>query len=338
MNTRKIPSYVSHPTQIPQTHTPVLLRELLTGLRLVKGGIYVDATFGCGGWTRMLLEHEELDVLAIDRDPEAMERARELQHFYPDHLRIHQGKFGDLEEILLKEGIKKIDGLLLDLGVSSPQLDTAERGFSFRFDGPLDMRMERRGLSACEVVNRFSDVALMQIIEAYGEEFQARRIASAIVKSRVHKPITRTLDLASIIRQVVRKKSRIDPVTRTFQALRIYINNEIQELQKSLEAAERVLKPGGQLVVVSFHSLEDRVIKDFLQSRTGKILHACRHHPEQLLSRLPMPSFRLLTKKPLRPTFEELSCNPRAHSARMRLLERTEVEVLGLKNYHNNHL
>lgn len=300
------------------SHVPVLLDEVVAALAPHDGATYVDGTFGAGGYSKALLEAAQCRVVGIDRDPEAAARGAALAARYEGRLRVVEGRFGDMARFL---GGEKVAGVALDLGVSSPQLDDPERGFSFRADGPLDMRMGRDGKSAADLVNTESEEKLAEIIREYGEERFARRIARAIVARR---PIFRTGELAAIVRDAIprRDPSGIDPATRTFQALRIWVNDELGELDRGLAAAEAVLAPGGRLAVVSFHSLEDRRVKDFLRRRSGGAPRASRHVPA---APTPAPTFRLLSKKPVEPSAEELRRNPRARSARLRAAERTSA-------------
>ena len=302
-------------------HVPVMLEEVLAALDVRSGGDYLDATFGAGGYTRAILEAGAGRVFAIDRDPAAAARARELAADSPG-LIVLEGHFGAMAELLAPHGIHRLDGIVLDLGVSSMQLSDPSRGFSFAADGPLDMRMSRQGDSAAAVVNRADARTLSAILRQYGEEPAAGRIARAIVARRAKAPIERTRELAELVAGVVgRRGGRIDPATRTFQALRIYVNDEQGELERGLEAAEALLGPGGRLVVVAFHSLEDRMVKRFLAARSDALPRPSRH--------LPMPSapsaaarWRLLSKRPLRPQPAEIARNPRARSARLRWAER----------------
>ncbi len=305
-------------------HIPVLLAEVLTALAPRDGGAYVDGTFGAGGYARGILEAADCRVWGIDRDPEAVARGRELAKGYDGRLNVLAGRFGDMEGLLAAEGVRAADGVALDLGVSSMQIDAAGRGFSFQQDGPLDMRMERTGPTAADAVNTLPERALADIIFRYGEERRARRVARAVVAARAEEPITTTGRLAAVVRAVVPASGDgIDPATRTFQALRIHVNDELGELHRGLEAAERLLRPGGRLAVVSFHSLEDRAVKDFLKRRAGGAPRPSRHMPAAPPG--PPPSFRLLHAKALRPRAAEVSANPRARSARLRAAERTDA-------------
>ncbi|HXP98123.1 MAG TPA: 16S rRNA (cytosine(1402)-N(4))-methyltransferase RsmH [Telmatospirillum sp.] len=303
-------------------HIPVLLSEVVAGLAPKAGMIFVDGTFGAGGYSQALLDGSDCRVFGIDRDPSAVARGEELSKRYGGRLTILAGCFGDMEALLADHGIDKIDGVALDLGVSSMQIDEAERGFSFQKDGPLDMRMEKAGASAADMLNSLAEADLADIFWRFGEERHSRRIARAIVTDRKLEPFTSTRQLAELIRRIVpRSKDGIDPATRTFQGLRIAVNDELGEVARGLIAAERLLGTGGRLAVVSFHSLEDRVVKDFLKKRSGAEALPSRHVP---ISSTPQPpSFRLLTKKPLLPGAAEMAANARARSSRLRLAERT---------------
>lgn len=306
-------------------HTSVMVDEVLAALAPRDGGTYVDATFGAGGYARALLGAAHCTVVAIDRDPDAVARGGDLARRYPGQLMVLSGRFGAMVELLAEIGATRVDGVAFDLGVSSMQLDEPERGFSFRVDGPLDMRMERQGPSAADVVNRLAERELADIIYTFGEERASRRIAHAIVERRAKTPITRTGQLAELVRQVVAKsKDGIDPATRTFQALRIYINDEIGELKRGLLAAEALLARGGRLAVVSFHSLEDRTVKEFLRARSGAAARPSRHAPDRPIVKH-HPTFRLLARGAVRPSAAEVAANPRARSARLRAAERTDA-------------
>lgn len=305
-------------------HVPVMLDEVLRVLQPRDGALYADGTFGAGGYTGALLQSAACKVYAIDRDPHAIERGQDLSRRFAGRLELIEGRFGDMERLLTARGIAAVDGIVFDLGVSSPQIDEPARGFSFRSDGPLDMRMGADGASAADLVNELSEEDLADVIFQYGEERLARRIARAIVAARSEEPIMRTLQLAAIVRKVVRKSpDGIDPATRTFQALRIKVNDELGELQRGLAAAERLLAPGGWLAVVSFHSLEDREVKNFLRRRAGEADRGSRHRPDTGTRRA--PSFRLAARKALRPTDAEARLNPRARSAKLRAAQRTDA-------------
>ena len=249
-------------------HIPVLMREVVDALQPRDGGRYVDGTFGAGGYTTAMLDRADCQVIAIDRDPDAIGAGRALAERYAPRLRLIEGRFGDMADLLSAEGVDDVDGVALDLGVSSMQFDQADRGFSFRASGPLDMRMEKNGPSAADLVNDADEAELADIIFRYGEERRSRRVARAIVEARKTKRIETTGELAEIVRRAVGPQGRdeSDPATRTFQALRIAVNDELGELERGLAAAEQVLAPGGRLAVVSFHSLEDRAVKEFVRS------------------------------------------------------------------------
>jgi 16S rRNA (cytosine1402-N4)-methyltransferase len=303
-------------------HVPVMLREVVEVLRPRADGIYVDGTFGSGGYARALLDAAPCRVWGIDRDPEAVRRGDALAREFDGRLTVLHGRFGDMAELLQAQQVIAVDGVALDLGVSSMQIDDPARGFAFRQDGPLDMRMEQEGPSAADVVNTLDEGALADLIFGYGEERRARRVAKAIVAARAEKPITRTGELAQIVRRAVpSSKDGIDPATRTFQALRIHVNDEIGQLDAGLAAAETLLAPGGRLAAVSFHSLEDRRVKEFLRTRSGAAPRASRHLPAERGGR--QPTFALLHRRPLRPDDAEIAANPRARSARLRAAERT---------------
>jgi 16S rRNA (cytosine1402-N4)-methyltransferase len=305
-------------------HIPVLLDETIEALAPRDGALYLDGTFGGGGWSRALLERARCRVVAIDRDPESLRDGAELARRYDGRLTLVEGRFGEMEQLLQPLGISTVNGVALDLGVSSMQLDRAARGFSFRADGPLDMRMGRHGQGAADLVNSLPETALSDLIRSYGEERYARRVARAIVRARAAAPITRTLALADLVRASVPQTPGIDAATRTFQALRIAVNDEIGELERGLAAAERLLMPDGRLAVVSFHSLEDRAVKTFLRQRSAEAPRPSRHAP---LGRLVRPSFRLLGRRPVAPSAAETLNNPRARSARLRAAERTPARA-----------
>lgn len=298
-------------------HIPVLLTEVIDALNIKADGLYVDATFGRGGYTRAMLERKAR-VIGIDRDPDAIAEGEKLQAAN-SNFRMLRGAFGDLDQHLANAKVDFIDGIAFDIGVSSPQIDTAERGFSFAKDGPLDMRMDTTaGKSAADLVNTLPEAELADILYKYGEERQSRRIARAIVAAR---PITRTLQLREVIHSVMKRSpDGIDTATRSFQALRIAVNDELGELERGLVAAEKVLRPGGRLAVVSFHSLEDRIVKDFLRERSGKAALPSRHLPAAPVA---TSYFTLIGKQPVTPADDECARNPRARSARLRVAERT---------------
>jgi 16S rRNA (cytosine1402-N4)-methyltransferase len=305
-------------------HVPVLLEETIAALAPRDDALYLDGTFGGGGYSRALRDAARCTVVAIDRDPDAVRRGAALADRYAGRLTLIEGRFGEMERLLRPHGIAALQGVALDLGVSSSQIDEPQRGFSFRADGPLDMRMEGAGRSAADLVNDLTEAALADLIHALGEERFARRVARAIVAARAKAPITRTGELANLVRRAVPPAQGIDPATRTFQALRIAVNDELDELERGLAAAERLLVPGGRLAVVAFHSLEDRKIKNFLRNRSGAAPKVTRHLPE---THSALPSFRLLSRKSIQPAPSEIARNPRARSARLRAAERTAAPV-----------
>ncbi len=311
--------------QSAMSHLSVLRDEVVHYLAPREDGIYVDGTFGRGGYARAILAKNPGRLYGIDRDRAAIDAGQDLAKQNPK-LTLIQGRFGAMDELLAAHNVTAVDGIALDLGVSSPQIDEAERGFSFRADGPLDMRMDQSASqSAADLVNKTEEGALADIIFAFGDERYARRIARAIVAARITAPLTRTLQLAEIVRRIVpRSKDGIDPATRTFQALRIAVNDELGELQSGLRAAEKLLRPHGRLVVVSFHALEDRIVKDFLRARSGKSSRGSRHLPA---NDVVPAAFALLTRKPVAPGNAEISINPRARSARLRAAERMGTEA-----------
>jgi 16S rRNA (cytosine1402-N4)-methyltransferase len=303
-------------------HIPVLVRRVVEHLALRDDGIYVDGTFGAGGYTRAILAAADCRVIAIDRDHQAIAAGEAMCTGAPGRLTLVESRFSRLDDLVELAGLDGVDGVVLDLGVSSMQLDTAARGFSFRLDGPLDMRMGDDGPTAAEIVARASERDLSNIIAMLGEERHARAVARAIVAARQEAPIETTRALADIVGRIVRTRpGDIHPATRTFQALRMFVNDELGELARALTAAERVLKVGGRLVVVSFHSLEDRVVKNFFTARSGTKAGS-RHRPE--VAGAPA-SFRVLTKRPLTPDEAEIAENPRARSAKLRAGERTDA-------------
>jgi 16S rRNA (cytosine1402-N4)-methyltransferase len=304
-------------------HTPVMAAEVLAALDPRDGGIYVDGTFGRGGYSEAILAAAATTVFGIDRDPAAVTFGAELGRRYAGRLTVLQGRFGDMRQLMRSAGIDRVDGVALDLGVSSPQIDDPARGFSFRAEGPLDMRMGTDGESAADFVNNADEEELSRVIRELGEEKQARRVARAIVAARAAKPFLTTTDLADLVRSVVRKSGDLDPATRTFMAIRIHVNDELGELRRGLEGAELLLKPGGRLAVVSFHSLEDRIVKSFLTERCGRTARGSRHLPEVVDAR--RPTFRLVHKGALKPSDREAGANPRARSARLRAAERTDA-------------
>lgn len=296
-------------------HKPVLLEKVLHVLSPHPDAIYVDATFGAGGYTQALLESAPCRVIGIDRDPEAQERAAPLKAHYGDRFTFLPGCFGDLEGLLKANGVMEIDGVVFDIGVSSPQIDTAERGFSFAKDGPLDMRMSKAGETAADVVNTRSEKELKEIFWTYGEEKKSGRIARKIVEKRAVTPITTTLALRDLICGVIPPgRMKIDPATRVFQALRIFVNDELGELRRGLEAGRSILKPEGIMAVVTFHSLEDRIVKQYFN------LHGAKEKVSRYLPEVTEveKDFKKISRKPMEPTEKEVEDNPRARSAKLR--------------------
>ena len=302
------------------SHVPVMLAEVLEALNLKDGAHYIDGTFGGGGYARAILEACDCRVLGIDRDPEAIARGRALAALYPGRLTVVHGSFSEMDRLLAATGESGTNGVVLDLGVSSFQFDEPARGFSFRADGPLDMRMAGEGPTAADVVNTADEKTLTDIIARYGEERQARRIARAIVEGR---PLSRTIELADLVARVMgpaAARQPIHPATRTFQALRIHVNDELGELARALDAATRILKPEGRLAVVSFHSLEDRIVKQFIAERSGAAPKASRHAPAA--PQAAQPLYRAIGRRPVTPGDAETARNPRARSAKLRTAER----------------
>ena len=303
-------------------HVPVLARPALEFLNVRDGGIYIDGTFGAGGYSRAILAAAKAQVIGIDRDQSAVANGAGLVRSANGRLTLVEQRFSALDRVAEKLGHASVDGVVLDLGVSSMQLDEAARGFSFRHDGPLDMRMGHEGPSAADVVAQASERDLADSIFQLGEERHSRRVARALVEARKEAPIQTTKALADIVSRVVHAKpNQIHPATRTFQALRIFVNEELTELVEALAAAERILKTGGRLVVVTFHSLEDRIVKTFLAERS-RAIGVSRHLPDV---EAPAPTFGLLTKRPVAPDEAEIAANPRARSAKLRAGERSEA-------------
>jgi 16S rRNA (cytosine1402-N4)-methyltransferase len=307
-----------------QGHVPVLLDEVITYLNPVSKGIYIDGTFGAGGYTDAVLQVVGTKVIAIDRDPDAIKRAESFARKYGDRFTIAESCFSDMLFVAGQNEVNAVDGIMLDVGVSSYQIDQPERGFSYRFDGPLDMRMSGKGESAADVIATKDAVELARIFYQYGEEKRSRRVAEEIVKERQERPIVTTQHLVEVVSRIVKMKSgEGHPAMRVFQALRIYVNNELEELEKALEAAITLLKPGGTLCVVSFHSLEDRMVKRFFQKCGGQ------NQKKVGLTAIPVedkPSdFKMSFKKAITASKEECIANPRARSARLRVLERVSA-------------
>jgi len=310
-------------------HLPVLLAEVVKALAPADGEAYIDGTFGAGGYTRAILAAADCRVIAIDRDPTAIAAGRAIEQASGRRLILVEGRFGELAGIAAAAAPgAPIHGIVLDIGVSSMQLDEAARGFSFMSDGPLDMRMAgtgEQGQSAADLVNTMDETDLADIIYQYGEERRSRAIARAIAKRRAETPFATTLDLAAVVERVLgRDRDGRHPATRTFQALRIAVNDELGELVRGLAAAEDLLAPGGRLVVVTFHSLEDRIVKRFFTIRTGKTEGGSRHLPQAALAPR-APSFRFVNPRPLTPGNQELASNPRARSAKLRWAVRTDA-------------
>ena len=313
---------------MPINHEPVLRKEVITGLNLKKGGVYVDGTFGRGGYTKAILEKPLTKVFGIDQDPIAIDFGIELSKKYQGRLIMLKGCFGDMASLITKQSIGNIDGVTLDLGISTPQIDDPVRGFSFRFDGPLDMRMSNHGLTAAEFINNATEEEIANVIYQFGEEKYSRKIARGIMKARELKPIVSTGELVKIIHANVKwPRNGNNPATKTFMALRIKVNNELEALDKGLIAAERILAPRGRLAVVSFHSLEDKRVKRFLYKNSGKNIGVSRHLPQNPEPNI-APSFSLITKHVIKPEVLEVAKNPRSRSARLRVAERTTAPVV----------
>lgn len=301
-------------------HTPVLLSEVVAALKPRDGAVYLDGTFGAGGYTRAILNAASCRVIAIDRDETTRAFAEPLLREFAGRFTYVVGNFSDMCALLEAQGISQVDGVVLDLGVSSMQIDDASRGFSFKHDGPLDMRMGAEGVSAADIVNRAEEADLAHILYHYGEEKASRRIAKAIVEARKIAPITRTSELRALVAKVVYADGKKDPATRTFQALRIEVNQELKAVEQGLRAAEKVLAVGGKLLVVSFHSLEDRIVKQFMNARAGKNQNFSRHMPELIAT---TPSFSLVPK--VTASDAEIAQNPRSRSATLRTAIRTDA-------------
>lgn len=297
--------------EIRQKHIPVMLQEVLTALKPQKGEVYVDATFGNGGYTKAILETADCKVIALDRDPTVKIRVNEFKNMYGDRFEFRAGQFGDFADLVPE----KINGAVFDIGVSSMQLDEAERGFSFSKEGALDMRMSQDGISAKDIVNSYDEEALADLIYQYGEERKSRQIAKRIAEYRQNKKIETTTELAEIIYSVIHKKfGEIDPATRTFQALRIAVNDELGELSRGLSGAANRLQKDGRLVVVDFHSLEDRIVKNFFKENGGKRIRVSKYAPELVQDEHLFAE----VSKVIMPTAEECGKNPRARSAKLR--------------------
>ncbi|MBL4784280.1 MAG: 16S rRNA (cytosine(1402)-N(4))-methyltransferase RsmH [Cohaesibacteraceae bacterium] len=314
----------------PARHIPVLLKEIVNHLKPDTSSIIIDGTFGAGGYSRALLDAGAAQIIGIDRDPSAIRDGQSLVEEMKGRLILCPGRFSDIEEIGREIAPQGVDGIVLDVGVSSMQIDEAERGFSFMRDGPLDMRMEQSGPGAADYVNQLSQSDLARVIWLLGEDRKSRRIAAAICARRVEEPFTRTGDLAAVIKSAIgRATDKIHAATRTFQALRIIVNGELEELALALHGAERLLKPGGRLVMVSFHSLEDRIVKRFLQFRSRDRSGGSRHAPEEKV--LP-PSFNLPVRGAVSPSEDEIQNNARSRSSRLRVAVRTSSPVHPVDN------
>lgn len=309
------------PTSAP--HIPVLLAPIMAAIKPAQGR-WLDGTFGAGGYTRALLDAGAAKVFAIDRDPEVFERASVWAGEYEDRLHLIQGTFGELDQLVDAVGGLPLDGVVLDIGVSSMQIDQAERGFSFMRDGPLDMRMGQSGMTAAEIVNTAEEADLADLIYLYGEDRASRRIARNIVKARDIAPIETTFQLVDILEKSLprSKPNQAHPATRTFQALRIAVNDELGQLVSGLKAAEAALAPNGILAVVTFHSIEDRIVKRFLQARSGNLPKGNRYAPEQVSDDA---RFELMGRKAINASDNEIQANPRARSAKLRLARRLDV-------------
>lgn len=309
-------------------HAPVLLAEVLEALQPRPGEVMIDATFGAGGYTRAILK-AGARVIALDRDPTVQPHADALANDFPERFELVRTPFSGLAEAFEGSNADRLDGAVFDIGVSSMQLDQAERGFSFMRDGPLDMRMSDEGETAADIVNTWDHGPLAHIFKLYGEERQSGRVATAILRRRTEQPFTRTLDLAEVVEKALggRRGAPIHPATRVFQALRIAVNDELGELTRGLEAAEAALSPGGRLAVVTFHSLEDRIVKAFLTERTGNAPAGSRHAPVAVDPR--RPSFDLAFKGAREAGEAERLANPRARSAKLRAAVRTDAPAWG---------
>ena len=307
-------------------HIPVMRDEMLANLAPKDGETYIDGTFGAGGYTRAILNEADCFVYGVDRDPNVSATAEKMREEFPENFFFIEGTFSNVLELLEKEEYPAVNGIVLDIGVSSMQLDQAERGFSFSKTAPLDMRMGKNGITAGELINTMKEEDLANVIYQYGDERQSRRIAKAIVESRKEGEIKTTTELTKIIHKSIGNRGKTDSATRTFQAIRIYINDELNELKKALTIAERLLAPNGRLVIVSFHSLEDRIVKSFLRDRTGGVASASRHIPQVCNENKPI-TFNYIQKKALKPSSVEVGQNPRSRSAVLRGAIRTEVSL-----------
>lgn len=308
-------------------HKPVMLGEVLSYLAPKDGEVIVDATFGAGGYSKAILDAADCKLYGIDRDPNVVETAKELKQKYGSRFEFLSGRFAQIKDLLELAGVKEVSAIVMDIGTSSMQLDQAWRGFSFMHDGPLDMRMSGAGKTAADFVNNASQEELADTIYRYGDEKKSRYIAKAILRAREKAAITTTFQLAEIVRSAIHgKRGKIDPATRTFQAIRIWVNNELDELQEAVKSSCTMLAPGGRLVVVSFHSLEDKIVKDFFNKTIGKVSGISRHHITipglANTNAVTSAGFKLLNNKVVVPTDEEVDSNPRARSARLRGIKR----------------
>jgi 16S rRNA (cytosine1402-N4)-methyltransferase len=316
----------------PARHIPVLCEEVLAALAVKPGQTYLDATFGAGGYARAILAEEDTCLLALDRDPQAVQAGSELVAAASGRLHLVQARFGQLAEVAQRLHLAPFDGVVFDIGVSSMQLDQGWRGFSFRQDGPLDMRMEQEGRSAADIVNGADEATLADIFFYFGEERHARRLARRIVAERGNHLFASTVELADfLVRTMPPKKGDIHPATRVFQALRMAVNDELGELLRGLAAAEQVLRHGGRLAVVSFHSLEDRLVKQFLKERSGRGTAASRLLPGEVAALLPTFDMAVFAKQPIVPKLSEIAANPRARSAKLRAAQRTDAPARALE-------
>jgi len=308
------------------THKPVMIKEAIDALNVRKNYLYIDATFGLGGFSKKILEAQNCSLLAIDRDPDVEKFSKSLKKKYTEKFKFILGKFGNIKKILEEENVKHITGgIVADFGMSNLQIENNERGFSFKNNGPLDMRMSKEGMSADYIINFFDEKELSNILWKYGEEYKSKKIANKIVRERKKKKISTTHDLANIIKIVKPQKRpyRIHPATKTFQALRIFINNEIEEIKNFINASVEFLSPGSRLVLITFHSLEDRLVKNTFNNLCKANQSSNRHLP--LKNRMESPKFKKLNKAFYLPKNEEILRNPQARSAKMRVIERLEI-------------
>ena len=318
-------------------HNPVLLAEVISALAPKAGGVYVDATFGGGGYSRAILAAADCQVVGIDRDPDAIAAGQDMVRASGGRLRLCHGRFSQLQAILASQAIASIDGIVFDFGASTAQLTDPARGFSFKHDGPLDMRMEKHGqeMDAAHFINTAAESDLADALWQLGEEKAARRIAGAIAIARTTRPITTTGELAHIVRRAIGKTTaKIDPATRSFQAIRLYINDELGEIRHALPQALSCLRPHGRMLCVSFHSLEDKIVKEFLREVAGTLARPSRHQPLPPATDASKPRLRLITKKPIRPSAIEVAANPRARSARLRVGESIVSKLVA--TYHTS--